>query len=222
MKQLLAILGVCLVAGAVSAQYTNRSSVLDGSGAKSTGGSFTNISAAGQPGGIAVSAGGGYVNQAGFLNTFSLKPTLDTDGDGLADEMDNDNDNDSLADATELAGSAFAPQSTTSPNVADSDGDGQSDAQEAVAGTNPNDVNAGLEFVAITNAAGLRHVAWVARGNNERTYIVRSAADVRGPYTSVVFSNTVAGGANPWYVVTNSVSDAAAATNLFFAVEVKP
>lgn len=215
---------IAFVAGAVSAsaQYTNRSSVLDGSGTRSAGGSFTNISAAGQPGGIAVSSGGGYVNQAGFLNTFSLKPNLDTDSDGLADEVDMDNDNDSLADASELSGSSFAPVTATLPNVADSDGDGLSDAQEAVAGTNPNDLNAGLEFVAITNAAGQRHVAWIARGNNERTYVVRSATDVRGPYNSVVFSNTVAGGANPWYVVTNSVADAAAATNLFFAVEVKP
>lgn len=80
------------LAGVVSAQFTNRSSVLDGSGTIASGGVFTNLSAAGQPGGIAVSSGGSFVNQAGFLNTFFLKPGLDTDRDGIADEADLDND----------------------------------------------------------------------------------------------------------------------------------
>ena len=216
---LFAIVGFAGVAGA---QYTNKSSVLDGSGTRSAGGSYTNISAAGQPGGIAVSAGGTYVNQAGFLNTFVLKPALDTDGDGLADEMDNDNDNDALADQTELAGSSFAPATVTSPNLADTDGDGIPDAAESVAGTDPTSATAGFRILAITNAAGLRYVAWTARGNNERTYVVRSAPQVSGPFTTVVFSNTVAGGTFPWYAVTNAIGDATAATNLFFAVEVKP
>ena len=112
----------------VAMGYTNTSSVLDGSGTMSSGGSFTNISAAGQPGGISVSSGGTYVNQAGFLNTFSIKPGLDTDGDGVADELDQDNDNDKLADTAEVAGSGFSPTAPTLVNIADTDGDGVMDA----------------------------------------------------------------------------------------------
>lgn len=204
------------------AQFTNRSSVLDGSGTTSSGGSYTNISAAGQPGGIAVSSGGGYVNQAGFLNTFSLKPSLDSDGDGLADEIDMDNDNDQLADATELAGTAFSPGTPTLLNVADSDGDGIPDGAEAIAGTNPTDVNSLLEIVAITNAAGSRFITWQARGGNQKTYVVRGANSAFGPYTTVVFSNTVAGGLSPWFDTIGNATDPAAATNRFFAVEVLP
>ena len=204
------------------AQFTNRSSVLDGSGTISSGGSYTNISAAGQPGGIAVSSGGSYVSQAGCLNTFNLKPSLDTDGDGLVDEVDMDNDNDQLTDATELNGSGFAPISPTGVNVADTDGDGTSDGAEAVAGTNPTNANSLLEIVAITNAAGARFVSWQARGNNQKTYIVRGADTAFGPYNTIVFSNTVAGGLSPWFETLGNVTDPAAATNRFFAVEVLP
>lgn len=218
---LVATLGLCSVLQ-TTAQFTNRSSVLDGSGTVSSGGGYTNISAAGQPGGISISSGGNYVNQAGFLNTFSLKPGLDSDGDGLVDEVDMDNDNDQLADATELAGSAFSPTSLTGVNVADSDGDGVSDGAEAVAGTNPTNVNSLLEIVAITNAVGGRSVAWMARGDGMKTYIVRGADTVFGPYSSILFSNTVTGGISPWFETTASIVDPATATNRFFAVEVLP
>lgn len=212
-----------LASGAISfGQYANKSSVLDGSGAFSSGGTVTNISAAGQPGGIAVASGGGYVNQAGFLNTFFLKPTLDTDGDGILDELDADNDNDGLADVLEIDGTGFAPGSPTLVNNADSDSDGASDGAEAVAGTDPNDSNAQLIITSIDNDAGVNLVAWVARGNNERTYLLRTTPDARQPYGHVIFSNTVAGGTFPWYVVTNVVGDAAASNALLYAVEVKP
>jgi hypothetical protein len=208
------------VATYAQAQYSNRSSVLDSSGTTSAGGSFTNVSASGQPGGITTSSGGGYVHQAGFLNTFSLKPGLDTDGDGLADEVDQDNDNDQLADATEIGGEAFTPASATLVNVADTDGDGQLDGWEAVAGTDPNNINALLELIAISNSVSGRGLAWLARGNNEKTYVVRATMDPRQPYASVVFSNTVAGGAAPWFAVTSAIAHATASNVQFYAVEV--
>lgn len=215
-----ALMLLLVLAGSVEAQFTNRSSVLDSSGTRSTGGGFTNVSAAGQPGGIATSSGGSLVNQAGFLNTFSLKPNLDTDGDGLADELDQDNDNDGLVDGTEIGGSAFTPTSATLVNLADTDGDGQLDGWEAAAGTDPNNINALLELIAISNSVSGRGIAWLARGNNEKTYIVRATTDPRQPYATVVFSNTVAGGIAPWFAVTSAIAHATASNALFYAVEV--
>ena len=92
----------------ISWSQSNISYVLDASGDYSSQGSKSNISASGQPGGISVSDNGQVVNYAGFLNTFSLQPTLDTDSDGLGDEVDSDNDNDDLGDLAELLGTGFS------------------------------------------------------------------------------------------------------------------
>lgn len=225
MKTTLAFLSLLLAGSAVAfAQYTNKSSVLDGSGTRAAGGSYTNLSAAGQPGGTAGSEGGGFANQAGFLNTFSLQPGLDTDHDGLTDELDPDNDNDGLADATEIGGSGFNPATPTLVNLADTDGDGQLDGWEAVAGTDPTDKNAFLELVAISNTPaghGIA-VAWLARGNNQKTYVVRATTDALQPYSTVVFSNTVAGGNAPWFAVTSSITHVISSNTQFYAVEVQP
>jgi len=113
------------------------SSVLDGSGARGTSGSSTNLSASAQPGSVAVSSGGTMGNYAGFLGTFVLKPTLDTDNDGLADELDLDNDNDTLTDVEELEGTAFSPVTPTDPNDEDCDDDGFTDDEEASYGSDP-------------------------------------------------------------------------------------
>jgi hypothetical protein len=220
MKLHLLIPWLVLGAGTAFAQYTNRSSVLDGSGGRSTGGVYTNLSAAGQPGGIAVTSGGPYVNQAGFLNTFFLRPGLDSDHDGLANEADPDNDNDGLADATENAGAAFSPTTVTDLNLPDSDGDGMSDLAESVAGTNPLDLNALLEIVRIQRSAGAE-VAWVARSN--KTYRVLYAAAPTQPVTNLLDTVTAtAFAAPPWYVLTNTISDSGAATTRVYAVQALP
>ena len=56
--------------------------------------------------------------------------------------------------------------------------------------------------------------------NHERTYRVLSTTGLRQPFSAVIFSNTVAGGAAPWYVVTNVVADASVTNKLFYRVDV--
>jgi len=216
---IIVFLGLLLSVSTTYAQFTNKSSVLDGSGALSSGGAFTNISASGQPGGITETSGGNFVNQAGFLNTFILKPGLDTDGDGLADELDRDNDNDGLADLSEVGGSGFSPATPTQVNVADSDGDGIPDGAESVAGTDPANMNAFLEIIRITQTSG-QDVGWIARGG--KTYIVHARTNLLAGNFASIATNTAVGGVAPWFVVTNALTDVTAVETEFYAVEVLP
>lgn len=221
MKLKIAFLWIA-VASASYGQFTNKSSVLDGSGTLSTGGTYTNISAAGQPGGISTSEGGTYVNQAGFLNTFFIKGNLDTDGDGILDEADQDNDNDDLRDATEIAGSAFSPATGSGVNSSDTDGDGMNDGREALDGSDPTDANATFELVQIVNTGAVGSVTWLARGNNEKKYMVKASSRSYAQPSEVIFSNTVAGGSAPWYQVTNTFSDSVTTNGRYYSVEVVP
>ena len=66
---------------------------------------------------------------------------VDSDSDGLADAFDLDNDNDGLNDADEIQGDGASGRGATSSTVADTDGDGLGDGQEALAGTDPLDAN---------------------------------------------------------------------------------
>lgn len=221
MKLQIALLSIALTSIA-SAQFTNRISVLDGSGTLSSGGTYTNISAAGQPGGISTSDGGTYVNQAGFLNTFFIKGGLDTDGDGILDEADLDNDNDDLRDATEIAGSAFSPATGSGVNLSDTDGDGMNDGRESLDGSDPTDASATFELVQIASTGAVGSVTWLARGNNEKTYVVKASSRSYAQPSQVIFSNTVAGGTAPWYQVTNTFSDGVTTNGRYYSVEVVP
>jgi len=211
-----AVMALALTA---TAQITQTSSVLDGMGTRSTGGSYTHIGAGGQPGGIATSQGGSFYNQAGFLNTFFLKPGLDTDGNGLPDEADWDNDGDLLSDLDEIIGGLFNPTSPTNPNNVDSDNDGMSDYQEMIAGTDPNNPDALLEIIRI-NTAGGQEVRWVARGG--KTYVVHARTNLLAGSFAPIATNLAVGGVAPWFVVTNTVVDVTALDAEFYAVEVLP
>ena len=131
-----------------------------------------------------------------------------------------DNDGDGLGDTAEITGSSFNPATPTDPNNPDTCGSGMCDGEKAVAGVNPLDPNAEFCILALTNAAGARYLAWRAHGNNERTYVVYSTTNAMQPYSTVVFSNTVAGGSYPWYVTTNIVSDVASPNGKFYSVTV--
>jgi len=224
MRVILSKVGWLVAFGMISshqafAQFTNRSSVMDGSGGQSAGGSYTNFSAAGQPGGIQESSGGSYVNQAGFLQTFMLKPGLDTDGDGLANEIDQDNDGDQLTDATEISGNGFTPVTSTQVNQADSDGDDVIDGAEAAAGTDPTDAMSIFEVFRIAQSSG-QQILWTARGG--KTYIIHVRTNLLSGEFSPIATNLAVGGSAPWFVVTNSFVDVSSLPAEFYAVEVVP
>jgi hypothetical protein len=215
---------LCLVLGfslAASGQYRQLSTVHDGSGTMSSGGTYTNWSAAGQPGGIAVSSGGSMTNYAGFLHAVDIKrSSQDTDGDGIIDELDTDNDADGLLDTAEVAGSQFSPATATLVNNADSDGDGVTDGGEQAAATDPTDNNANLRILNIRNQAGSREVSYLAR--SEKNYKIRSRDGSYTYPTNELGSDSESGGAGAWLVRTNTFADAASTTSRFYAVEPVP
>ena len=185
MKTKLAVLSLLLAGGTVAfGQYTNKSDVLDGSGTRSSGGT--------------------YLNQAGFLNTFCMKPGL-LGAHGLPVELDPDNDGDGLNDDVEMAGSSFNPVAPTNPNLADSDGDGTPDNEEAVAGTNPMDANALLELVTIRRT-GYVELNFMARSNKNYQIVYADTPDK--PVTNLLTYFTFTGYAtSPWYATNCIWSD---------------
>lgn len=201
------------------AQVEQTSSVLNGSGGISAAGSVAHYSSSAQPGVIGASSHGALVHQAGFLNSFLLQPALDSDGDGLANELDLDNDGDQLADAIEISGVSFSPATPTGVNLADTDGDEVSDGAEAAAGTDPTDPFSVFEIYGKQHPDG-NQILWTARGG--KTYILRAATNlIAGDFTPLV-TNIAVGGAAPWYVVTNSFVDASIRPVDFYSVEVVP
>lgn len=219
------VVALILASCAWAQSYTNLSHVFDGAGEWSAGGTLSNITAIAQPGGVADSSGGTVWNQAGFLNTFVLRPFLDTDGDGLADEVDPDNDCDTLMDGVEIAGASFSPTTATDPNAADTDDDGAPDGAEAAAGTDPLDSTAFLRIVSINSVSNGMEVGWVARSN--KTYRVMGERNLLAiPAFSNRIDEVLATGtaSPPWYVVTNHYADTTTTLiNIhFYRIEVVP
>jgi len=216
------LLAVMLPVSGLGQSYSNTSSVVDGAGNISGGGSYSNVNAIAQPSGVSVSSGGTFYNYAGFLGTFSLQTGLNTDGDALDNEADPDNDNDGLVDPVELDGTAFTPNSTTFVNVPDSDFDGLDDGEEATAGTDPNDPGAVLAFTSISTNSPEITVAWRARGG--KTYDLFKKDDLLSDDEDLLLTTNVTGGVGGWMVVTSRYTDATSvSTNeRSYLIKVKP
>jgi len=108
-------------------------------GGVATNGSYQSHMTIGQGDLVATMGNSSVIAHPGFLKAFLLHPTLDTDGEGLADENDPDDDNDSLEERVEITGTSFSPAHSTDPLDPDSDAEGQTDGNEAQTRTNPND-----------------------------------------------------------------------------------
>jgi len=209
-----------LSAGLLSAQLTQPCSVADGSGARSEGGDWIHVSAGAQPGGIARSESGAVMNYSGFLGCAILRPDLDTDGDGLADEIDLDNDNDGLGDTLEMAGTAFGPATPTEINNPDSDSDGVTDGAEAGAQTNPSDGTHYLHFTQFIRSGGDdMEMNWVARENYlYKVYQIDLTNGLPGTFLTNV--RAPLGGIGLWEVVTATHTAIGADLNQNYYIEV--
>lgn len=211
----------------VQAQYSQVASVVNGFGGRSSGGTYTHISAGAQPGGIQVSYeggsvnyNGGRINRAGFLNLFVMSAVADANGNGIPDELDPDNDGDGLWDHWEVSGEKFSPVTATDPNTVDTDNNGATDFEEMMAGTDPSNPGSVLQIIALDRNGTDQQVTWTARGNNERIYVVRTIDDgYTGTPSAVIWSNTVGGGVAPWYATTMAITDPSVDAR-FYAVEV--
>lgn len=209
----------CLLLTSSWAAVEQTSSVVDGSGGLSAGGTYTNISAAGQPGGISYSTAAGLQNYAGFLGTFILRPDI-VDPNGVPHELSADNDGDGLTDTGEILGTYFNPNTPTDPNNADTSGDGISDWKHSVAGTDPTGTDTFLRILTIERDAGDVTITWLSREG--KNYNILYASDSHEYPVSFLTNAVGSAGAGVWQVSTNTLTSQPADDVRTFAVEVLP
>lgn len=231
---------------AIQAAISHGPAIADGTGARGTNGVRSMLVAGAQSGGLGLStAPGGAQHAAGFLQVFQLNEGQDTDGDGLANEVDPDNDGDGLSDEREATGAAFVPVTRTDVNGTDTDQDGFSDASEVIAGTDPTDAESRLtldvrpfgywtstptfetnppppfEWTNDVLHVTAVDVIWPARAG--RTYRIYRSGNLRTDPFVPVYTNVAAGpGAGPWQVVTNQWGDSNLLQRMFYRIEVQP
>ncbi len=216
-------LALARVSSADGGVFTRESSVLDSSGGAYSNLSYSGVGAVGQGTPVGFNFNGAKNNYSGFLNTFVARPDLDNDMDGVADENDIDDDNDGLTDVAELTGSGFNPMTGTDLFDSDTDDDGTDDAEESVAGTNPQDPDSQLALIRVDLEAGDEVVEWKSRQG--KTYYILRASNifelVSGPETADVVKVT-SGGVGPFLETTTTTTIPGTGDTIFYGVKVKP
>jgi hypothetical protein len=202
-----ACLGLTLLVASAPAQVELRCRVLDSAGAlKTEAQGLRLVSSLGQTSGRLFVANPQAQPDSqiqlltGFMGCLLLRPELDTDRDGLPDELDADNDGDTLADVTEIAGGSFNPATATNPNLPDSDGDGVMDNREALHRTDPTDETMYLRITELVPLADdMWRISWTARGG--MTYGVDWYSAFANDFPGTDFGTRTAatGGVAPWF-----------------------
>ena len=152
-----------------------------------------------------------------------LSPSCDTDADGICNEIDPDNDNDGLSDLAECNGSAFSPMTPTDLNVSDTDGDGVTDYDETIHGTNPQDAESALKISAIHMTEQGPAISWSGRGNNEREYTILSQDNLTDSSKKEFVNIRIAEeGEGEWHEATGNCVIPHATEQQFFSIKVSP
>lgn len=182
-------------------------------GGRQHGGSYSNACAVGELTDGLPAQGESVTTLAGSLDTVVSEQGTDSDGDGVPDALDVDNDNDGVDDAVELEGLLFTPVTPTDPNRNDTDGDGTSDADEAIAGTDPTDPSALFEISAIRRDGDAVAVQWVGREGLAYSVLASSSADEQSQWQPVTNLVIQSGGTGAWCVAVGACVDPAPSTN---------
>lgn len=187
-----------------------QSGVSGSSGHTAASGALQCVSAGGQSGGYSHCRNASLRHFGGFVGGCTLMPALDTDGDGLSNELDSDNDGDTLTDDEERSGSPWLPASVASDrNDPDTDDDGFTDGAEALAGTDPTSTRSALTIVGIQPAASTNMtITWLAR--HGKTYRLVHYSSLSGPATTSLVSTVTVNdpsAAAPWYETIASGTD---------------
>ena len=224
---LMAAILVAVAQGARGQEFRQFASVHDNVGGLSentvllNGVAYRHVGAGGQPGGIASSAAAASTNQAGFLHAVDIKrPNLDTDGDGVPDELDADNDEDGLTDRDEVTGNRFDPTTLTLVNNPDTDGDEVPDGAEASAGTDPTDEAAFLLITAIRPTAAGQVITWLARGGKQYRLLSAEGSHAYPTHTEGIM--TAQGGLPPWFETEGGFTNAAGSSFKCYGIQAVP
>jgi type VI secretion system Hcp family effector len=104
----------------------------------------------------------------------------DTDGDGTPDVDDPDDDNDGMPDSYEQA---FGLNPLVNDANGDLDGDGMTNYEEYVAGTDPGKATSNFRVSATQVDATTARLTWTSAAG--KTYEVKASAQVNGTYSTI-------------------------------------